>query len=41
MLRHMSAMQMKKAKRKGCQLFVAHVKDLEDSIPSIDDYPIL
>ena len=40
-LRHISAMQLKKAKRKGCQLFVAHVKDLEDPIPSIDDYPIL
>ena len=40
-LRHISAMQLKKAKRKGCQLFVAHIKDLEDPIPSIEDYPIL
>ena len=40
-LRHISAMPLTKAKRKGCQLYVAHVKDLEDLIPSIDDYPIL
>ena len=40
-LRHISAMQLKKAKRKGCQLFVAHIKDLEDPIPSIEDYLIL
>ena len=32
---------MKKAKRKVCYLYVAHIKDLEDPIPSINDYPIL
>ena len=40
-LRHISAMQLKKAKRKGCQLYVIHVKDLENPIPSIEDYPKL
>ena len=40
-LKHISAMQLKKAKRKGCQLYVIHVKDLENPIPSIEDYPIL
>ena len=34
-------MQLKKAKRKGCQLYVIHVKDLENPIPSIEDYPNL
>ena len=40
-LRQISTMQLKKAKRKGCQLYVAHVKDLDDTSLSLEDYPIL
>ena len=38
-LRHISAMQIKKARRKGCQLYVALVKDLEeDTLACLEDY---
>ena len=40
-LRQISAMQLKKAKRNGCQLYVSHVKNLEEVPPHLEDHPIL
>ncbi len=40
-LRKISAMQLMKAKTKGCQLYIAHVKSLEETPPQCEDHPIL
>ncbi|XP_059067948.1 uncharacterized protein LOC131858677 [Cryptomeria japonica] len=40
-LRHISAMQLKKAQRKGCSIFYIHVSDLDNANKIHKDYPIL
>jgi hypothetical protein len=41
-IREVSALQLKKSFRKGCQLFVTHMEEaLKDKVPNIEDYATL
>jgi hypothetical protein len=41
-VREISALQLKKCYRKGCQLFAAHMEDTpKDKVSNIEDYAVL
>ena len=41
-VRQVSAMQLKKFCRKGCQLYAAHILEAsEDETPRLEDYQVL
>ena len=41
-MRRISAMQLKRFYRKGCQLYVAHIlEETEDETPRLEDYQVL
>ena len=42
LVRQVSAMQLKKFYRKGCQLYAAHILEAsEDETPRLEDYQVL
>lgn len=40
-LRRISEIQLKRAQRKGCEIYAIHIKDLEDGKTILDAHPIL
>jgi hypothetical protein len=41
-VREVSALQLKKSYRKGCQIFAAHMEETpKDKVPNIEDYAVL
>jgi hypothetical protein len=41
-VREISALQLKKCYRRGCQIFVAHMEETpEDKVPNLEDYVVL
>jgi hypothetical protein len=41
-IREISALQLKKCYRKGCQIFAAHMEETpKDKVPNLEDYAVL
>ena len=41
-VREISALQLKKCYRRGCQIFAAHMEETpEDKVPNLENYPVL
>jgi hypothetical protein len=41
-IKEISALQLKKCYRKGCQIFAAHMEEtLKDKVPNLEDYAVL